>query len=65
MEHMKQSSETATRPRLSLSLDDSERRALVVRAAAQSVSEGRPVSVAEVARDAMRKGLAEARSEAA
>jgi hypothetical protein len=55
IETMKQ--HTDTRPRLTVSLDEADRRALVTRAAERSLEQGRPVSVAEVVREALHRDL--------
>jgi hypothetical protein len=54
-----------TRPRIAIGLDEAERRDLVRRAAERSIRESRPVSVSEIAREALRRGLTEEKGHAA
>jgi hypothetical protein len=53
---MKQRDE-ADRVRVTVALDRTEQRALVQRAAELSIVQGRPVSLSEIARDVVRRGL--------
>lgn len=50
-------SESEQLTRVTIALGEPERRELLAKAAARTVSEGRPVSLSEVARGAVRAGL--------